>query len=350
MEKLKWACIGIGKHTELRGGVNAIAYAHAEALKRNADEFELVAGASLEQENLDAFAREFPSRGYLDINELLAKERLDGCTISTWAPAREEHVTAAIKAGVKNILIEKPLALTMDAADRMKTAADAAGARLFVNFQRRYGRPFELAKEVVESGRLGAIVSVDLAQPCSNALDFGPHFVNAAQFILGNPAPKAVFAGAEGLGTVPWHGMKVEARMMAAVFLENGVRLDYTAMPENSWDAPVIRVNGTKGFCELWTNKPEEAKSVFRLVTAEGEENPALDENFHHGDEDRFLYFQRRYADIARAIRTGAPSRVDFDGGYATQKILLAMYESAEKGRLVEASQSMRKLIIYMRQ
>ena len=59
-------------------------------------------------------------------------------------------------------------------------------------------------------------------------------------------------------------------------------------------------------------------------------------ENFHHGDEDRFLYFERCYADIAKAIAAGEKSRVDFEHGYATQKILLAMYESAEKGRLVE--------------
>lgn len=335
MQKIKWACIGIGKHTELRGGVNAIAYAHAEALKRNSEDFELVAGASLEQENLDAFSREFPIRGYLDIRELLAKEQLDGCTISTWAPAREEHVTAAIEAGVKNILVEKPLSLTMDAADRMKAAADKAGARLFVNFQRRYGRPFELARDAVQGGRLGSIVSVDLAQPCSNALDFGPHFINTALFLLGNPAPKGVLAGADGLGTFMWHGVKAEERMTATIYLEGGVRLDYTAMPENSWDAPVIRVNGSKGFCELWTNRPEGAKSVFRLVTDQGVENPALDENFHHGDEDRFLYFQRCYADIAKAIRTGSATRVDFEDGYATQRILSAIYESAESHRLV---------------
>ena len=38
-----------------------------------------------------------------------------------------------------------------------------------------------------------------------------------AVFILGNPAPKAVLAGAEGLGSVPWHGRKVESRMTATV-------------------------------------------------------------------------------------------------------------------------------------
>ena len=336
MSRLNWACVGIGRHTDQRGGVSAIAYAHAEAMRRDAEEFRLVACASRTKVNLDDFTAEYPSRAYTDIREMFAAEMLDGCTISTWAPDREAHVTAAIEAGVRNILIEKPLSLDMSAADRIKAAAGRAGARLFVNFQRRYGRPFALAREAVASGRIGSVVSVDLAQPCSNALDFGPHFVNSALFILGSPTAKAVLAGADGLGTVPWHGTKVESRMSAVVYLENGVRLDFSACPENSWDAPVIRVNGTRGFCELWTNSPADAKGVFRIVTPEGEECPPLDENFHHGDEDRFLYFERCYRDIAHAIATGGPSLVDFADGYATQRILLAMYESAERHGLVE--------------
>ena len=333
MKKLKWACIGVGKFSNLRGGVNAIAYAHAEALKRNAAAFELVAGASLERQNLDDFAREYPCRGYLDMKELFAREKPDGCTISTWAPAREEHVLAAIDAGVKNVLIEKPLSLTMAAADRMKAAADRAGARLFVNFQRRYGRPFALVKEAVERGRLGKVTSIELMQPCANALDFGPHFVNMALYFLGNPKAETILAGAEGLETVPWHGMKVEKSMTATVFLSDGVKLFYSATPANRWEDVVIRVNGTDGFAELFCNTPPGAKSVVRLVTPDGIENPALDENFHHGDADPYLYFERAYADLAQAIATGAPCRLDFDAGYNTQAVLLGIYDAAKRAR-----------------
>ena len=333
MEKLKWACVGVGKFSNLRGGVNAIAYAHAEALKRNAAAFELVAGASLERQNLDDFAREYPCRGYLDMNELFAKERPYGCTISTWAPAREEHVLAAIAAGVKYILIEKPLSLTMDAADRMKAAADKAGARLFVNFQRRYGRPFALVKEAVEKGRLGRVETIELLQPCANALDFGPHFVNMALYFLGNPKAETILAGAEGLETVPWHGMKVEKSMTATVFLSDGVKLLYSATPANRWEDVVIRVNGTDGFAELYCNTPPGAKGVLRLVTADGVECPSLDENFHHGDADPFLYFERAYADLGEAIATGRPCRLDFGEGYNTQAVLLGIYDAAKRAR-----------------
>jgi len=334
MDKLKWAVVGVGKNTATKGGATAIAYAHAEALKRNGSDFELVAGCARHQDSLSAFAAEYPCRTYVDMAELYAKEKPDGVTVSTYAPDREAHVLMAIEAGVKNILIEKPLALTMDAADRIKATADKAGARLFVNFQRRYLKPFVLAKEAVTSGRLGTVVSVDLAQPCANALDFGPHFINTALYLLGEPKPVSALAVTEGAGTVPWHGTFVEKRLSGVVFLDGGVRLDYTALPENSWQAPAIRVNGSRGFCEIWTDKVAGMKSVLRIVTPDGEENPELDENFHHGDVDHYVPFERCYADLAQAIRSGAPTRVDFAPGYETQKILLGLYESAKQAAL----------------
>ena len=166
--KIRWAIIGIGKVSPRRGGANAIAYAHAEALKRNSDKFELVAGASRNQQNLDDFKREYPCNTYQDINELLQKERPEGVTISTYAPSREEHVIAAIRAGAKFILVEKPLALSFRAMQNMQSEAEKYGARLFVSFQRRYGQPFVWARETVLSGAIGRVFQVDLHQPFSN--------------------------------------------------------------------------------------------------------------------------------------------------------------------------------------
>ena len=333
--KIRWAIIGIGKFSNLRGGYNAIAYAHAEGIKRNSDKFELVAGASLEQQNLDDFKREYPCNTYLDMNELLQTEKPDGVTISTYAPAREEHVLAAIRAGVKYVFIEKPLALSFAAMQNMKSEAEKYGARLFVNFQRRYGKPFEWARETALSGKIGRVYQVDLYQPFSNLLDFGPHFINSALYFLDNPEPLSVVASADEEGQNPWHGMFVEKRMDATVYFKNDVRFNVTASPDNSMDAPLIRINGDKGFVELYMGKKEGMQSVFCRMTADGYENPACDENFHHGDTDKYLYFERCYADIANAVETNAPSRVDLVHGMLTQEILLAIYSSAQNGKRV---------------
>ena len=114
--------------------------------------------------------------------ELFREKKPDGVSISTYAAAREEHVLAAIHAGVKFIMIEKPLALSLKAIAHMESEAKKYGARLFVNFQRRYGAPFRWAKETVQSGKIGKVFHIELRQPCSNSLDFGPHFITARYF------------------------------------------------------------------------------------------------------------------------------------------------------------------------
>lgn len=335
MKKITWAIIGIGMFSPRRGRASAIAYAHAEGLKRNSDVFELVAGASLEQQNLDDFAGEYPCRTYLDMNELLEKEKPQGVTISTYAPAREEHVLAAINAGVKYILIEKPLALSNAAIANMKAAADKAGARLFVNFQRRYGLPFEKAREACLSGKIGRITEVDLHQPFSNLLDFGPHFINSALYFLDNPAPVSVTAVADEEGQIPWHGMFVEKCMDATVYFENDLRFNISVNPANTVETPLIRVNGTRGFIDLYMDNTNR-NSVYCCMSEDGFENPAMDEHFHHGDTDYYLFFERCYRDIANAVTTGAASRVDFEHGALTQHILLAVYSAAQSGKRVE--------------
>ncbi len=328
--KIRWAIIGIGKYSPQRGGLNAIAYAHAEAIKRNSDKFELVAGASLEQQNLDDFKKEYPCNTYLDMNELFQKEQPDGVTISTYAAAREEHVITAIHAGVKFILVEKPLALSLKAIGHMESEAQKYGARLFVNFQRRYGAPFRWAKEAVLSGKIGKVLHIDLRQPFSNSLDFGPHFINSALYFIDEQMPVSLIASADGMHEIPWHGMMTEKSMEASLKFNDQLRITFSASPELSMVRPLIRINGEDGFIELYMSKNEGMNSVYRCCNAAGIENPVTSENFHHGDEDRFLYFEYCYRDIANAVQTGRSTLVDAEYGIRTQRILLALYASAQ--------------------
>jgi predicted dehydrogenase len=55
----------------------------------------------------------------------------------------------------KNLVVEKPMALTLDDADRMIDACDRVGVRLFVVKQNRYNRPVVKLRKAVEAGRFG---------------------------------------------------------------------------------------------------------------------------------------------------------------------------------------------------
>ena len=263
MKKIRWALIGVGAFSPVRGGVNAIAYAHAEAIRRNGDVFELAGACSRTRKNLDDFSAEYPCHTYLDMRELFQKEKPDGVTISTYAAAREGHVVAAIQAGVKFILIEKPMALSLKAISRMEREAEKYGARLFVNFQRRYGAPFQWAKEAVHSGKIGRVFHIELRQPCSNSLDFGPHFINSALFFIGEKMPLSLIASADGMHEIPWHGMWTEKRMETSLTFADQLRISFSASPDHSADLPVIRIDGEKGFVELYMNKTAGLKSVY---------------------------------------------------------------------------------------
>ena len=111
MGKIRWAIIGVGAFSPARGAANAIAYAHAEGIKRNSDTFELVGACSLIQKNLDDFSAEYPCRTYLDMQELYQKEKPDGVTICTYAAARVQGLAEAIELSGK---LKQPIELTPD--------------------------------------------------------------------------------------------------------------------------------------------------------------------------------------------------------------------------------------------
>ena len=335
MSKYRWAILGIGAFSPKRGGANAIAYAHAEAIKRNSDTFELVAGAARTQQNLDDFSREYPCRTYQDLYELLKKEKPDGVTVSTYASDRKNHVLAAIHEGVRFILIEKPLSLSMREAEEIKCEAEKYGARLFVTFQRRYGMPFEWVRTLCLSGKLGRISLLEMRQPCSNLLDFGPHFINSALYFTDDPEPLSVMAVQENADSIPWHGILTEKYMESVIEFKNGMRIVFSGSPDLSIDIPSIRICGDKGAAELYMDKLPGMNSIFRCLTENGWENPESTENFHHGDQDKYLYFERCFRDLGECIKHDLPCRIDLKHGYLTQRILLGIYASAQQNRKI---------------
>ena len=59
---------------------------------------------------------------------------------------------------IKNIIVEKPMALSLDDADKMFAACDVNGSRLFVVKQNRFNLPVRQARLALEQGRFGKLV------------------------------------------------------------------------------------------------------------------------------------------------------------------------------------------------
>ena len=330
------AIIGLGPNTPGKGGAHSISYLHAASYQA-CDGFEIVGACSRTQKNVDDFCAEYPTaKGYQDYKQMLSELRPEVVSICAFAPDREAMVNAALDCGAKGVIIEKPFALTLDAAERMMAKADACEARLFVNHQRRYGKPFEAFRDA--AAQVGQVLSVDIVQPFGNILDFGSHLIDAALFVLGKERQvDNLFATVDWHGAQDWQGTKVESRSLASIFFNDGVRLTYEAGNNPTVKHPLLRLNGSLGFAELHLEPADDVPNVFRAKLAGSTDIVSLDsiEHIHHS-EDGALYMKRAVADIYKAMTEGTETRIESAEAYRGMQIMMGIYQSAKEQATVK--------------
>ncbi len=97
---------------------------------------------------------------YTDVEAMLAKEKPDIFSFCTHPNARLEFVQAGVRYGVKAIVTEKPMALSVQDARALCKTADAAGVKLVVSHQHKYGGHWQKVKEIVATGKLGRVRTI----------------------------------------------------------------------------------------------------------------------------------------------------------------------------------------------
>lgn len=96
-----------------------------------------------------------------DWHTLLGRDDIDIVSIAL-PPALHEEVTSAFLRSGKHVLLEKPMALTLEEEDRMIQARDESGKKLGIIFQNRYYTAIQRAKKMLLDGCFGRILSVDV--------------------------------------------------------------------------------------------------------------------------------------------------------------------------------------------
>mgnify|MGYP001029414770 FL=1 len=96
---------------------------------------------------------------YKDYQQLLAQVDCDFVNICTPHHLHKAMTLEAIKQG-KNVLVEKPMALSVKDCEEMNQAAQKAGVKLYVVKQNRFNTPVRLLKQVLDAGKLGEVYMV----------------------------------------------------------------------------------------------------------------------------------------------------------------------------------------------
>nr|WP_277606914.1 Gfo/Idh/MocA family oxidoreductase [Roseivivax marinus] len=116
----------------------------------------LVAAAAPREESRRAFEAEFGGRGHASVDDLAADPEVEAIYIATPHQMHAEHVAAAARHG-KHILVDKPLAVSLEDADAMVEAAGAAGVHLIVGPSHSFDAPVALAREMISRREFGAV-------------------------------------------------------------------------------------------------------------------------------------------------------------------------------------------------
>ena len=139
-------------------GCGRIAIRHSDLLGDNQiDGAQLVAVADNKFERAKVIGEAKNVPAYSDMHEMMATENPDVVVVLTESGLHAHHVIELAPYGA-DIVVEKPMALTLDDADKMIETCDRHGIRLFVVKQNRFNLPVVELRKALEAGRFGKLV------------------------------------------------------------------------------------------------------------------------------------------------------------------------------------------------
>jgi predicted dehydrogenase len=306
---------------------------------------------------------------------VVGNPEIDAVAVCTPGNTHREIAVAAARAG-KHVLCEKPLALNAAETGQMLAAARQAGVRHMVNFNYRRLPAVNLAKTLIDEGRLGTIYTfratyyqdwpLDPGFPflwrmdksvagAGSMADKGSHIVDLARFLAGDFAEVAaaseIFVKERQDGAVRREVTTDDAAVFVARFRSGALGVFATSrMSAGHKNALGFEVNGSRGSVifdlerlnELqvyFASDPPETQG-FRTVMATQPGHKYMHAWWPPGHIIGWEHtFVHQYYEFLQAIAAGAGCSPDFEDGHQAQRVLDAIERAAAEKRWVSLSE-----------
>ena len=298
-------------------------------------------------------------RLYPSLEELFAKDKPDGVVLATPNQMHVEQGLQCIAAGVP-VLVEKPIAHTLEEGKRLVEAAERANAKLLVGHHRPHSPILHKAVETVKSGVLGPIVGVigsavfykpegyyDGQNAWRKEPGGGPILLNMIHEVGNLRAMVGEIVAVQAFSSNATRGFKVEDTVAINLRFANGALgtflLSDTAASPKSWEQ-------TSQENKAYATYPEE--DAYVIIGAKGSlAVPTMRLKFYERKEDRSWYkpfkeqtipleradpLARQIDHFAAVIRGDAKPLVSGRDGLQNLRVTDAIVEAAKSGRTIE--------------
>jgi UDP-N-acetyl-2-amino-2-deoxyglucuronate dehydrogenase len=285
---------------------------------------------------------------FASYDEMLEKAASDAVAICTPSGLHPQHGIAAARAG-KHVISEKPMAITLSAADDLVQACDAAGVHLFVVKQNRLNPPVQLVKRAIDRGRFGRIYMANCTvrwtrpqeyydqAPWRGTWEFdggafmnqASHYVDLVQWLVG--PVDAVMARTATLA----RRIEAEDSGVALFRFRNGalgaMEVTMLTYPRNLEGS--ITILGEKGSVKIGGTA---VNRVEQWLFSDYDDDDKLVEGASTNPPNVYGFGHEAYYRNVLAVLRGE-ARADTDGraGRKSLELILGIYESARTGREV---------------
>lgn len=347
-------------------GCAKVAHLHAKAILQ-IPELSFKAVWSRTPESAQKFVDEYGVKSYASISEMIIAENIQIAIICTAHPYHADPAILAMETGA-HVLIEKPLASTLQDCDRIIEASRRTGRKTGVISQRRWYQPILRMKKAIDEGKIGipALGTIqmlgwrDRSYFESDAwrgswklegggvlVNQGSHPLDLLQWLMGDIVE--IF-GYWGNLNHPY--IEVEDTAVAIIRFKNGGLGNI--LVSNSQKPGIygkIHIHGSNGasvgaqteggamFLPGMSNIADAPK--LDLWTISGEEQ--LIEKWNKTDSDEFhsvdsmtYYFKQQLTDFTKAILNNQEPMVTAEEGRKTVEIFTAIYRSQRNGKPVK--------------
>ena len=346
----------------MMGGLHSFSYRVLSMSDQKIPKLKLVAIFGRTEENVKVFAQRYGfEEYYTDWRRLIDDDGVNAVDICTPPSEHTEPSILAIEKG-KNVICEKPLAATLEDAEKMVEAAESGGARSMVMFNLRFLPAMQYAESLVKNGFLGRVYRFTGSYPKMShvypkryfswkdvlktsgggpLLDLGIHIADLTRLLVGEV--KEVSAATETYvkerpvkGTDKMERVETEDTGLSILKFEGGAIgvLESTKVGTGHDESLKIEVNGSKGAIYWSLEKPS---SLYTLSLSEkdvGWKEVAVKNPYPFVSE----VWQGHVVGIGRFLKSLEEDQApepSFRDGLKAQEIVDAAYRSSKEKKWI---------------